>query len=115
MQELEDILDDDEDMADMYLKRRAKQLASAAASRTASLASDGGTGGGTPAGAVPMAGRREEARVSPHDIEEAENLMESYFTQVVWVALAPRNKHMVLLRSGPRGSRSPLCHSIEGL
>lgn len=102
MQELEDILDDDEDMADMYLERRAEQLAAAAASRTASLASAGSTGAGTPGAAGPLAGRREEARVSPHDIEEAENLVESYFTQVVWVDPCTARQLVILLNGTQR-------------
>eukprot|EP00884_Botryococcus_braunii_P017222 jgi/Botrbrau1/4183/Bobra.0192s0043.1 len=81
--ELEDILDDDEDMADMYLERRAEQLTAATASRAANQASaESRSDVAAPRSPVTLAARRDEPRVSPHDIEEAENLLESYFLQM---------------------------------
>ncbi len=78
----------------MYLERRAEQLTAAAATRAANQASaEGPSDGATTASRGSLgspAARPDEPRVSPHDIEEAENLMESYFMQVrhPWFALS---------------------------
>ncbi|KAK9813877.1 hypothetical protein WJX73_003052 [Symbiochloris irregularis] len=73
--ELEEILDDDQDMADMYLNKNAKTPATSEASEADEI---------DPAADALLKGQPHRT-AHPHDIEEAENLLEIYLMRMEYM------------------------------
>ncbi|KAL0925819.1 hypothetical protein M5K25_004189 [Dendrobium thyrsiflorum] len=79
--ELEQLLDDDDDMADLYLSRK---LAGASSPVSGSVATNWGPGSPTIGSKISRASRASAATIhgNENDVEELEMLLEAYFMQI---------------------------------